>query len=228
MLALNILKTSKHQAILKEVRHKYTHKQNIYPNNPAEGFHLLNHDVTSNNIRKTSESTRKKKKKKSNNEDKDGLIEGAQYDQGNLTPGTNDTAYEGIACYVCDKQSHYSRMCPEKQKLLKKTSQNHQEGVNLNSNIRGSEDDSDYSDVEVEYYGIQAQQHFQETVGDTTVNETGIIIDTGSSVSVFDNKDYLTDIHQARVELRTISNGGHQDSYYPLYVSGLVQSQLTC
>ena len=42
--------------------------------------------------------------------------------------------------------------------------------------------------------------------------DTDLLIDTGSTCSVFKNAQMLTDIKKSKTIMRTVSNGGHQDS----------------
>ena len=46
----------------------------------------------------------------------------------------------------------------------------------------------------------------------TSYNEGDILLDTGSTVSVFKDSKMLTDIHETKQTMRALTNGGYQDS----------------
>jgi len=47
----------------------------------------------------------------------------------------------------------------------------------------------------------------------SSINNEWILLDTQSTVSVFNNMQYLTNIRESKETLRAITNGGYQDSH---------------
>jgi len=142
--------------------------------------------------------------------------EGAQFHQERLVPGTNVEVHEGIVCCVCNSEGDYSSACPVKKKY-KSSNQNHLEEVDISSGLS----DSDISSVDIQYYTVRVQ-HYQDQL-EKNIDTDGVLIDTGLSTSVFNNAEYLMDIYEPKIGLRTISNGGHQDSKLKGIIPGMFE-----
>ena len=72
----------------------------------------------------------------------------------------------------------------------------------------GIESDSDDSLV----MAFQFMELSTKLAGGTNYADTDILLDTGSTVSVFNNKKMLLNLRKSEKTLRAFSNGGFQDS----------------
>jgi hypothetical protein len=123
-----------------------------------------------------------------------------------LVAGKNGKVQEHIQCHRCKSKGHYANQCP------------------VPSNESGSPNSQDGStDVQVSTHVLsQSHQmsdgspmnHIQLTTSTGTLDPKLILLDSESTVHVFNNKDLLTDIrlHPEGRVLRVHSNGGCMDS----------------
>ena len=58
---LRVLKSTRHKAVLRDIRKKYLYKEDVYPANLTKAQELLNHHVLSNRLADGKPSTRKPK-----------------------------------------------------------------------------------------------------------------------------------------------------------------------
>ena len=117
----------------------------------------------------------------------------------NIVPGRNGREFPRVQCHNCQEFGHYSNNCPSD--TTQGGSQFAMHGVEFDF----SSDDSAYGPVIAEFmfaqYGHTTDQYFDS-----------ILIDTGSTCSVFCNEDLLQNIHQSNTILHAKTNGGSQDS----------------
>ena len=122
-----------------------------------------------------------------------------------------------MRCYECGKNEHYAAQCPVKadEKIdTEKEEMHYAENVSMKSDA-----DTDEESVIVSYCNHMA--------GEVKCDDTAILLDTGSTVSVFKNRKMLTDIETVQVKMRAVTNGGHQDSnekgilpgFFPVWVN---------
>ena len=129
--------------------------------------------------------------------------EGLQFAQRSKPiPGRNVKLFQNIECYKCNKKGLYANQCPLA----------NQEGVQLM--INGTE--MAPTEEEEDRLGFNFMQQ-QET---TSLPDTSVLIDTGSNVSVFKNKQVLRNITKRESALRAHTNGGFQDSTLQGYLPG--------
>jgi hypothetical protein len=123
-----------------------------------------------------------------------------------LVAGKNGKIQEHIQCHKCKFKGHYANQCPtppdgsESQK-----SQNGETDVQVSTHVLSqSHQMSDGSPM----------NHIQLTTSTATLDPNLILLDSESTVHVFNNKDLLTDIrlHPKGEVLRVHSNGGCMDS----------------
>jgi len=101
----------------------------------------------------------------------------------NPIAGTDGRLFERTLCYNCQAYGHYAGNCNE-------------------PNSKGTT---------LVYHGVVMTQTDKGKY--RPINKEWILLDTQSTVSVFNNKQYVTNIRESKEILRAITNGGHQDSY---------------
>ena len=77
-MALRALKTTKHKAVIRDLRRKYLYKEDAYPKDLTEAQEMLNHYVLSNGIVEGKQSARKPKNEGA---PRNTMIRGTQYFQ---------------------------------------------------------------------------------------------------------------------------------------------------
>lgn len=91
--------------------------------------------------------------------------------------------------------------------------------INFQNHQRGEEYEKEY---------ISAAASRAASTGRYSTRD--ILLDTGSTCSVFNNKQMLIDVKKNRTKMRAYSNGGHQDSSIKRgtarFLQGMVQPQL--
>ena len=97
-------------------------------------------------------------------------------------PGTNGNLYD-ITCYHCQKCGHYAAQCPGRVNSKKSETEeiHHTEDVSVRSNDESSE-------------GLMIISICNYLAGDKSYSDNSILIDKGSTLSVFKNPKMLTSI----------------------------------
>ena len=98
--------------------------------------------------------------------------------------GMDGRLFERTICYNCQTYGHYSGNCTE-------------------PSIRGNT---------LVYDGFVMTQMVCKKY--SPISKEWILLDTQSTVSVFNNKQFLTNIRESKETLHAIINGGYQDSHY--------------
>jgi hypothetical protein len=151
-----------------------------------------------------------------------------QYAQsGDPVPGTDGRLHPQLTCYTCHKKGHTSPFCPTRQTSgvqhqaqgMEITTTNLSNGNSNEDNttvtgitqhihaVEVADTDSDDNSVIVSFqFGQQGGQNLE------ACNDNSILIDTGSTCSVFKNPKMLLNIRRSNKTLRVYTNGGHQDS----------------
>ena len=122
---------------------------------------------------------------------------GMQFNQDGqeIVPGRNGRSFPRIQCHACQAYGHYSNNCP----TTEQGSQFTMHGVEVDF----SSDDSSYGSIIAEF--MFNQQDSKEYSG-------SILIDSGSTCSVFCDKRFLQNIRDSSTILHATTNGGSQDS----------------
>ena len=215
-LAIHALRTSKHKGVLKMVRDNFIMKEDKYPATLEEAYEMLTHYTVANNIPETKGANRNR----AATSNQDDVIQGAQYAQeakDDLIPGTDGKTHN-VKCYTCNRRGHYSGKCPSKASET--------EAITENEETHYTETLSVESDIETddESVLISFNNHLAEQ---NDYLEGDILLDTGSTVSVFRDTKMLTDVAEAGKTMRALTNGGHQDStrkgilpgFFPVWVN---------
>jgi hypothetical protein len=142
----------------------------------------------------------------SNNEISDDNTSGMTFVQsGTVVAGTDGKKYERIKCFNCEDFGHYSSVCPKPQA-----------GVQLLQTTASTVSEQDFSDSEEDtnftfaiITDITLQQSRQS---DNMIPDTWILLDSESTVSIFKNKNLVSNIRDSQKQLRIHTNGGTQVS----------------
>ena len=97
--------------------------------------------------------------------------------------GRNRKLFSNVECYKCNRKGHYANQCPTTNK----------EGVQLL--ISGMEIDQAREEEDILDFNFMHQQDIN------SLPRTSVLIDTGSTVSVFKNKEALRNITRSRSAL---------------------------
>ena len=125
--------------------------------------------------------------------------------------------FEGVTCYLCQEQGHFAKSCPFKSAVEKakedrkkiSAKQQYYKGVEMKSDDDKDEDSSGDESLNVQW----AFSYYSDEVA-SKYNNKDILLDTGSTVSVFKNNKLITGIKKTSGKLRAFSNGVWQDSQH--------------
>ena len=176
--------------LMTDLKDQYTLKSDVYPNDITAALNLLENYSSKPN-------TKRDEKNKQN-------TEGLQFAQtSEIIPGRNGKLFQDVECYRCNKKGHYANQCP----LVGK------DGVQLmmvcETEVPPTEDEGD-----------RLGFNFMQRKDITSLPDTSVLIDTGSTISVFKNKEVLMNITKSASSLRAHTNGGYQDSTLQGYLPG--------
>ncbi len=138
-----------------------------------------------------------------------------------LVPGTDGETHDGITCYHCNKQGHYAGSCP-------KHTGNTDEGVQMlqvatplaappptapPSWVRTSDTQESLQFLQAEPAPAPDDPYtsaftFAQTAQHNLIPMSWILLDSQSTVSVFNNPNLLTNIRPSPRALRVHTNGG--------------------
>lgn len=193
--------------LMNDISDQYLFRNNVYPNNVQEAYTVLrNHS-----------SAKKRQRRNPMGRDHDreqragGTITGMQYiQQTHVVPGTDGRSFPTSICRKCQQHGHFSRNCPgipPKDGVLPGVQQHAQSTiVSDDSNVAKDTEATDTEDeLMVSFQGLARNFVLSEC------DDRSILIDSGSTCSVFRNANLLIDIESSKT-LRAFINGGHQDS----------------
>ena len=166
-----------------ELKNEYAKGKNDYPTDIATAFALVNLYETPKNEQLQQHNGSHKGNQQ---HEATKAEEGYTFVQNTTKPpiaGTDGRLFEKTLCYNCQSYGHYAGNCNE-------------------PNAKGTT---------LVYHGVVMAQTDEKIC--SPINKEWILLDTQSTVSVFNNEQYLTNIRESKGILRAITNGGFQDSH---------------
>jgi len=190
MVYIKGIDKTRYGVLAAELKNSYAKGQNDYPMDLATAFALTNLYETPKNeqVHQNTGSQRTNYQREHNTPHATTKTEEGYTFAQNTTnkppiAGTDGRLFERTLCYNCQAYGHYAGNCNE-------------------PNSKGTT---------LVYHGVVMTQTDKGKY--RPINKEWILLDTQSTVSVFNNKQYVTNIRESKEVLRAITNGGHQDSY---------------
>ena len=211
----------KYGRLLTNIRDQQSFKIDVYPKTLAEAYKMLSaHTVRS--ITNMSSKGKKEAKSPINattpiNINTDSSNTGGNersYLQTEVVPGTDGRTITHITCYNCNKKGHYSDNCPDSNTIGSSSEQHVQftDDQNNNGMNSGSEEEQmlqmEGENSEIVHFLWTQLTHIKSS----RYLDTDILLDTGSTFSVFKNQDMLLNVRKNGRTLKAFTNGGRQDS----------------
>ena len=210
----------KYGKLLTTIREQHSFKIDVYPRTLLDAYEMLSSHVNSDNNGKTKRDNRSTNNTESENVrsmgNNNNNRSGASYLQTEAIPGTDGCLIHRITCFSCNKKGHYSDNCPDATRRKNNEEQHMQTMENM---INDDATDVGHIDEHV--------QHMQMTSSDTEIihfswnmtgskkgqpyEDTDILLDTGSTFSVFKNPEMVLNIRNSPHTLKAYTNSGRQD-----------------
>lgn len=245
--------TKRYDNLILRIRDQFAFGQDVYPKKLTAAYELLENHSQSRRGRsdnKTEERGGGQGRNRGGNRnrnnyrggggvytDESGNITGMQFAQ-NSAPvaGTDGRMVAHITCFKCYKKGHYSDFCPEVTTGVQQSNIEATDTTTTATNIEGTEVVTGVTQhinaTEIEETGsdddsviISFQCHQANSISKNLAacDDNSILIDTGSTCSVFKNDKMLMNIRKSPKTLRAFTNGGHQDSTQVADLPGFFQ-----
>jgi hypothetical protein len=176
--------------ILHDMRNQYQLGNDCYPTNLTKVFDLLQNyhgpPSRSSNDKSSSVALQFVHKHETKNKDK-------------IIPSSNGKVYAHITCSHCHQLGHYKDFCPEL---------HHEQHAMMADITLDADSDSDHGSICAEF--TFAHQLF----GQDNDYHSQILLDSGSSCSVFCDRNLLSNIGRSDHSITAYTNGGAQESHF--------------
>ena len=217
--------------LLNSIREQQSFKIDVYPKSLPDAYEMLSaHTNHSNN---TSKNKRESKSaggnndataiKNNNKDDGQGGQTDTSYLQTEIIPGTDGRTIAHITYYNCGKKGHYADNCPAEEQGQNNEEQHvHVTDEHDNELHDGGDQMLQFEDNDDDIIHFSwTQVHYANSA---RYLDTDILLDTGSTFSVFKNKDMLLNIRDGDQTLKAYTNGGRQDSNLVADIPGFLYS----
>ena len=214
--------------LLSRIRDQYSFKIDVYPKTLTDAYKMLSAHTPHNN--NSVNMTKKESENHTNNQESEtsesNTIEntrnttktGTSYLHSTTVPGSDGRLIPHITCYNCGKKGHYANNCP----AHVCTTTNEEQYVQINDHSVQETHEEEGNGLEQQYLQAEARDNTTDIIhfSWTQLNrykgleytDTNILLDTGSTFSVFKNPDMVLNIQDSGRKLKTYTNGGRQDS----------------
>jgi hypothetical protein len=171
-----------------ELENQFTRQHDQYPHDLTAAYNLLL------NYKPTTRARY----------DADDDVNGLTFTQrgGVTTPGTNGVTHERVTCFTCNHNGHYASDCPDAP-----PGEDPAPEVPAIQMLQMNEVEDDDEDIDD---GNASEFMFTQAHG--LIPSNWVLLDSQSTVSVFCNKKYLTNVRNAGKKLTVHTNGGTQVS----------------
>ena len=187
-VAVNFLKRAdkgRYGGLWTELENDYSRGQNHYPTDLTNAYNLLLNY-------KAAPVPRNHQRERSNNDEVSGV---SFLQSGDPTPGADNITHARVKCFNCQLYGHYADNCP--------TAVLAQERIQmLQATVDASAVDNIVNESEFSFA--------QAATGHNLIPRTWILLDSQSTVSVFNNPALLSNIRPSPTVLRVHTNGGTQ------------------
>ena len=183
-----------------------SHNNNNYQSKQRKDNRTTNTSTNDNNNEETTNSTTNT----SNTE------AGTSYLQTNAIPGVDGRLISHITCYNYNRKGHYADNCPGQNNNETNDQQHMQTRDTINDSI--SDEEMDINEQMLQLEGQDGEEdivHFTwnqiKVDNGLKYKDTDILIDTGSTFSVFKNPQMLLNIRESERKMKAYTNEGRQD-----------------
>ena len=215
--------------LLMSIREQHSFKIDVYPKTLADAYKMLSAHTphnSSNNQGKQKKDNRQSNTNINNNNNERSTSEpttdnntdtGTSYLQTDVVPGTDGRLISHISCYNCGRKGHYADNCPG-QVCTETNEQQHvqtQDNSDDDNSVNGADTNEQLlqmGEPENEHEIVHFSWNQMNTNNRDKYKDTDILIDTGSTFSVFKNPQMLLNIRRGERKMTAYTNGGQQDS----------------
>ena len=214
--------------LMTTIREQHSFKIDVYPRTLVDAYEMLAAHV--NNVNNQSNKATKESRNNSNtgtetqrsdNTNRNGI----SYLQTEAVPGNDGRLVPHITCYNCRRKGHYADNCPGETN----TSNNNQQHMQtVEGETCEEQSEVDHGEAQVQHLQLAQQDsdivHFSWNMMTNNkgqqYKDTDILLDTGSTFSVFKNPEMVLNIRNSPHTLKAYTNGGRQDSVQVADVPG--------
>jgi len=222
--------------VLDMLRDAFLTNQDIYPKNLEKAYALIQNHSSSkkksvpneNGQSNSNRNGRTNSAGRNNNSTVTGQSFFQQMPAGEKpAKGADGKTNKNAKCYKCRKWGHYADNCPSSANA--NNEQNMQEAEYTKKDV--SDEDNEESDPELTdeerndpkvsfQHMLLATQNMANEQEIRKIDVDSILLDTGSNISVFNNKSLLKNVRDGPHIQRVYTNGGHQDSTHMGHLPG--------